>query len=241
MNTFVDGLRFIFDAANWPDSDGIAIRLVEHVELSFASLVMATLIAVPVGLVVGHTRRGQFVAVQAANLGRAIPSLAILGLAYLVVQKVAPELAFGFLPTLVALTLLGIPPILVNTYVGIQQVDADAVEAARGMGMTGREILTGLEIPLAMPLIMTGIRLAALQIVATATLSALIAGGTLGRLIVDGYAQAGGDPMLVAGAILVALLAILTDVLFGLLARVTAPRVTSRSRNVTGWRQAVSP
>jgi osmoprotectant transport system permease protein len=241
VNTFVEGLRFIFDPANWSGSGGIAIRLVEHVELSLASLVMAALIAIPVGLVVGHTRRGQFVAVQAANIGRAIPSLAVLSLVFLVVVNVAPELAFGFVPTLVALTLLGIPPILVNTYVGIQQVDADTVEAARGMGMTGREILTGLEIPLAMPLIMTGIRLAALQIVATATLSALIAGGTLGRLIVDGYAQAGGDPMLVAGAILVAVLAILTEVLFGLMVRLTAPRVTSRSRNLTGWRRAVSP
>jgi osmoprotectant transport system permease protein len=241
VNAFVEGIRFILEPANWPGPDGIATRLLEHVELSLASLAIAALIAVPIGLAVGHTRRAEFLAVQTANLGRAIPSLAVLSLVYLVVVNTAPRFAFGFLPTLVALTLLGIPPILVNTYVGIQQVDADAVEAARGMGMTGGQIVSRLEVPLAMPLIMTGIRLAALQIVATATLAALIAGGGLGRYIVDGYAQAGGQPKLVAGAILVALLAISTDALFGVLTRLSSPRLSSISPHRIGWQRRATP
>ena len=171
-------------------------------------------------------RRGEVIAVQIANIGRAIPSLAILSLAYLLALSLAPSFAFGFLPTLVALTLLGIPPILVNTYVGVQQVDAATVESARGMGMSGRQVLFGLEIPLAMPLIMTGLRLAAVTIVATAALSALIAGGTLGRYIVDGIAQQ-DIPKVVGGSILIAALAIVTDALFSLMRRVTAPRTGS--------------
>jgi osmoprotectant transport system permease protein len=203
-------------------------RVWEHVQLSLISLAIATLIAVPFGLWIGHTRRGQFWTVQLANLGRSIPSLAILSIAFLLVVKLAPadhqELAFGFLPTIVALTLLGIPVILINTYVGIQQVDPDTVEAARGMGMDGGQVLWRLEVPMAMPLIMTG-----LQIVATAGLAALIAGGGLGRYIVDGFALR-EDDRIVAGAILVAVLSLVTDGVFSLLAKVTAPRLASTGR-----------
>ena len=229
MNELLEGVEWILDGRHWSGPDGIWLRLFQHVELSVASLGAAALIAIPIGLAVGHTRRGQFAAVQAANLGRSIPSLAILSLVFVVVVNLVPELAFGFVPTFVALTLLGIPTILVNTYVGVQQVDPDAVEAARGMGMSGRQVLLGLEVPLAAPLIMTGVRLAAVTIVATATLSALIAGGTLGRYIIDGYAQ-GDTPKIVGGAILVAALAILTELLFTALARVTAPRVSTQAR-----------
>jgi len=226
MNGFVDGLQWLVESAHWSGPDGIPARVFEHVQLSVISLVLAALIAIPIGLWVGHTRRGQFLTVQIANLGRSVPSLAILSIMFLIVVKVFPKLAFGFLPTIVALTLLGIPVILINTYVGIQQVDPDAVEAARGMGMSGRQVLFGLEVPLATPLIMTGLRLAAVQIVATAGLAALIAGGALGRYIVDGYAQQ-DTPKVVAGAILIAALALLTDLLFSLLSRVAAPRLTS--------------
>lgn len=226
MSSIGDGFAWIGDPAHWSGPDGIPTRLLQHVEVSLAALVVAAAIAVPVGLIVGHTRRGQVVAVQAANVGRAVPSLAVLGVAFLIFLQVAPKLAFGFWPTLVALTLLGIPPILVNTYVGIQQVDPDVVEAARGMGMSGRQILFRIEVPLAMPLVMTGLRLAAVAIVATATLAALIAGGGLGRYIVDGYAQR-RTPKLVAGAILVATLAIFTELAFALLTRATSPRLGS--------------
>jgi osmoprotectant transport system permease protein len=227
MSGLLDGIGWIANPNHWSGTDGIWARLGQHVELSVAATLIAALIAIPIGLAVGHSRRAEFIAVQTANLGRAVPSLAILSLVYFVMLANFPALAFGFLPTLVALTLLGVPPILVNTYVGVQGVDADTIEAARGMGMTGWQILRRLEIPLAMPLIMTGLRLAAVTIVATATLSALIAGGTFGRYIVDGYAQQ-DIPKVVAGAILVAILAIATEVSFSILARVTAPRLSSQ-------------
>jgi osmoprotectant transport system permease protein len=229
VNAFLNGWRWILSSAHWTGPDGIPTRLWEHLQLSIVSLALACLIAIPIALLVGHTRRGQVVSVQLANLGRSIPSLAILSLTFLVAVKAWPKAAFGFLPTIAALTLLGIPVIFINTYVGIQQVDPDTVEAARGMGMDGRQVLFRLEIPLAMPLIMTGLRLAAVQIVATATLAALIAGGALGRYIVDGFAQQ-DTPKLVAGAILVALLAVATDASFSLLARAVTPKQASVSR-----------
>jgi osmoprotectant transport system permease protein len=230
VNGLIEGLQWLVDPANWSGVDGVPSRVWEHVQLSLISLAIATLIAVPLGMWIGHRRRGQFWTVQLANLGRSIPSLAILSIAFLLVVKLAPanhqELAFGFLPTIVALTLLGIPVILINTYVGVQQVDPDTVEAARGMGMDGRQVLWRLEVPLAMPLIMTGLRLAAVQIVATAGLAALIAGGGLGRYVVDGFALRETD-RIVAGAILIAVLSLLTDAAFSLLAKATAPRLTS--------------
>jgi osmoprotectant transport system permease protein len=229
VNGFLDGIRWLFNGAHWAGTDGIPIRVWEHVQLSFIALAIAALIAVPLGLLVGHTRRGQFVTVQLANVGRSVPSLAILSIMFLVVVKSSPKLAFGFLPTIVALTLLGIPVILINTYVGIQQVDRDTVEAVRGMGMNGRQVLMHLEVPMATPLIMTGLRLAAVQIVATAGLAALIAGGGLGRYIVDGYALQ-DTPRIVAGSILISALAIATDLVFTLLSRLASPRLTSRAR-----------
>ena len=231
MNGLVEGLQWLVDPINWSGVDGIPARVWEHVQLSVIALVIATLIAVPIGLWIGHTRRGQFWTVQFANVGRSIPSLAVLSIMFLIAVREFPSLAFGFLPTIVALTLLGIPVILINTYVGIQQVDPDTVEAARGMGMSGRQVLSKLEVPMAMPLIMTGLRLAAVQIVATAGLAALIAGGGLGRYIVDGFALREND-RIVAGAILVAVLSLLTDLAFSLLAKATSPKLSSEPGRV---------
>jgi len=231
VNGLLEGLQWLVDPANWSGVDGIPARVWEHVQLSVIALVIASLIAVPIGLWIGHTRRGQFWTVQFANVGRSIPSLAILSIMFLIAVKEFPSLAFGFLPTIVALTLLGIPVILINTYVGIQQVDPDTVEAARGMGMSGRQVLWRLEVPMAMPLIMTGLRLAAVQIVATAGLAALIAGGGLGRYIVDGFALREND-RIVAGAILVAVLSLLTDLGFSLLAKATSPKLSSEPGKV---------
>ena len=184
-------------------------------------------VAIPVGLWIGHTRRGEFIAVSVANLGRAIPSFAILSIVFQVMLDYWPaDHRSDSDPTVIAMILLAIPPILTNTYVGVEQVDRDTVEAARGMGMTGRQVLRRLELPLAAPLIMTGIRTAAVQVIATATLAALIGGGGLGRFIVDGFAQ-GDEVVLMAGAILVALLAIVSELVFGGLARLARPRLTS--------------
>src|SRR6266571_3438858 len=189
MHTFVEALKWLTDRANWSGSDGIPALAWQHVYVSLIALGIALAVAVPVGLYIGHTRRLQFTAVSVANIGRAIPSFGILVIAYVAVLKISPARAFGITPVLAALVLLAIPPILTNTYVGIQQVDPDAVEAARGMGMTERQILRRLEVPLAVPLLMAGLRTAAVTVVATATLWALIGGGTLGRFVVDGFAQ----------------------------------------------------
>jgi osmoprotectant transport system permease protein len=226
VNGFLQGLRWLIESDHWSGPDSIPVRVWEHVQLSLIALAVAALIAIPLGLLVGHTRRGQFLTVQLANLGRSIPSLAFLSIAFLIAVKVWPTTAFGFPPVVVALTFLGMPVILINTYVGIQQVDRDTVDAARGMGMSGGQILFGIEVPLAAPLILTGLRLAAVQIVATAGLWALTAGGALGRYIVDGFALQEND-RIVAGAILIAALAIVFDLVFSVLTRILSPRLTS--------------
>jgi osmoprotectant transport system permease protein len=232
--------HWLTDPANWSGSGGIPARTLEHLEISAVAMAIAVVVAVPAGLVIGHTRRAEFLAVQTANLGRAIPSFAILSIAYLVMLRIAPDLAFGFAPTVVAMVLLAIPPILTNTYVGVQQVGRETVEAARGMGMTGGQLLRRLEMPLAAPLIVGGCRIAAIQVVATATLAALIGGGGLGRFIVDGFAVNRSERY-VGGAILVALLAIATEGAFVLVARATAPRLSSGAREGGGGRPAAAP
>ncbi|HEX6131254.1 MAG TPA: ABC transporter permease [Actinomycetota bacterium] len=224
MNVFVEALAWLADPEHWSGPNGIPTRLLEHVQLSAAGLGIAAATALPIGLVVGHarSRRGEVFAVQAANAARAVPTFAVLVLVYVLMLEYRPSLAFGFVPTVVALVLLGIPPILVNTTVGVRAVDADLRESATGMGMSGRQLLRWVEVPLSAPLVVTGLRIAALQIVATATLAAFIAGGGLGRYIRDGYAQQEPD-MMIAGAYLVALLALATEGLFWLLTRATRP------------------
>jgi osmoprotectant transport system permease protein len=226
MNALTQLRDWLTDPVNWAGPDGVPARVLEHLAISFTAVGIALALALPIGLLIGHSRRGEFVAVSVANLGRAIPSFAILSIAFQIFLNIAPGLSFGFLPTVVALTLLGIPPILTNTYVGIQAVDPDTVEAARGTGMSGAQVLHRLEVPLAAPLILAGIRTAAVQVVATATLAALIAGGGLGRYIIDGFAQ-DDDGMLLAGAVLVAVLAIVTELAFGLVERMLSPRTAS--------------
>jgi osmoprotectant transport system permease protein len=227
MGAFGQLWRWLLDAGNWSGSAGIPVRVLEHVQMSLLAVVGAAAIALPVGLFIGHTRRLEFVTVTAANLGRAIPSFAIVALTF----PIAVQLGWGlgFWPTLIALFLLALPPIITNTYVGVRDVDRDAVEAARGMGMTERDVLLSIELPLAAPLIVAGIRTSAVQVVATATLGALVAWGGLGRFIIDGFAQQ-NDGMLLGGAVLVAALAIATEVGLGVVERMVAP--TSRTRKV---------
>jgi osmoprotectant transport system permease protein len=199
----------------------LAQRVLEHVRLSVIALVIAMLVALPVALVLGHTGRGGFLAINAANVGRALPSLALIAIAL-------PFLGLNDASTIFALVLLGVPPILTNTYVAVREVDRDIIEAARGMGMSGGEILRSVELPLAAPVMMSGIRTAAVQIVATATLAAVIAGGGLGRFIVDGFATR-NNPSVVTGAVAVALLTILTELGLGTVERVVTPRGVSRT------------
>jgi osmoprotectant transport system permease protein len=174
-------------------------------QLSAGSVLIAVILTIPIALVLGHLGRGGFLAVNVANIGRAIPSFAVLVFANQITHDI------GFKPALIALVALAAPPIFTNTYVGVRGIEADVRESARGMGMTGRQMLTRVEAPLAMPVIMAGVRTAAVQVVATATLAALIAGGGLGRYIVDGIAQI-DYVQVFAGALLVAVFAVVTEV-----------------------------
>jgi osmoprotectant transport system permease protein len=205
-------LAWLADPSHWQGSDGIPTRVLEHLWLSGVSLLIATLIAMPTGLWLGHTGRGQALIINVANVGRALPSLAILALALPV--AFAFGLGLGFWPTMIAMVPLGIPPILTNTYVGVRGVDPDVVEVAFGMGMRGRQVLRAVELPLAAGLIIGGIRNAAVAIIATATLGALVASGGLGRYIVDGLARQETERLFV-GALLVALLSVATEAALG--------------------------
>jgi osmoprotectant transport system permease protein len=229
VHVFADLVRWFSDPAHWRGTNGVPARTLQHVELSLVAVALAAAVALPVGLFIGHTRRGRFLAVTVANLGRAIPSFAILSIVFQLMLSFAPSLAFGFGPTVVALWLLSIPPILTNSYVGVQEVDADTAEAARGMGLSGIQVLLRLELPLAAPLILAGLRTAAVQVVATATLAALIGGGGLGRFIIDGF-QLGDVTQVVAGAVLVAALAIVTELAMGALERAVSPRLSSTGK-----------
>ena len=220
MSALVALARWLADPANWQGSHGIPIRVLEHIELSGLSVLAALVIAMPIALYLGHTGRAGFVAINVANIGRALPSLALL--AFGLVIAISLGLGLGFWPTVFMLVPLAIPPILTNSYVAVREVDRDIVDAARGMGFSEGQILRSIEVPLGLPLMLAGIRTAAVNVVATATLGALVAGGALGRFIVDGLALQEYD-QLMAGALLVALLAIVTEVSFAALERATVP------------------
>jgi osmoprotectant transport system permease protein len=224
---FSEVLRWFAD--NWSGSSGIPVRLLEHVEMSFISVAVAAVVALPLGLAIGHTRRAEFLVVSTVNLGRAIPSFGLLFL-FVILFGIGLDLpAWLRPPILFALILLAIPPILTNTYVGVQGVDRDTLEAARGMGLTGGQILRRLEVPLGAPLIVAGLRIATVQVVATASLAAVVAGGGLGRFIVDGFAT-GDDPQIFGGALLVAALALAIELALGFLERMVTPRTSLRER-----------
>ena len=198
------------DPAHWAGPNGVPARLAQHIGISLVSIGVAAAIALPIGLYIGHTRRGQALAVNLANVGRAIPSLAAIAIAVPFTQMIDPSLGFNLYPTVIAMVVLAIPPILVNTYVGVAEVDRDLVESARGMGMTERQVLGGIEIPEAIPVIVGGFRSASVQVIATATLGAVYGLGALGGFIVEGVAQR-DDGRLFAGVVLVALLALAAE------------------------------
>ncbi|HYN98099.1 MAG TPA: ABC transporter permease [Actinomycetota bacterium] len=224
MGVVAEAFAWLTDAANWSGDGGIPHRLFEHVRISLATVLAAAAIAIPAGLAIGHTGKGRFLVVSLSNVGRAIPSFAILGLALPIAIKL--NLGLGFWPTFIALFALAIPPILTNTYVGVAGVDRDLVESARGMGMADSEILRRLEVRLAAPVIMVGLRTASVEVVATATLAAIVAGGGLGRYIIDGFAVR-DDARILGGAILVAVLAIFTELFMGGVERLARPRTSS--------------
>ena len=223
MDLLAGGLGYLLDPAHWQGRDAIQVRLVEHIVLCGAAVLTALIVALPVGAAIGHSGRFAFLAVNLANLGRAIPSYAVMGLIVPVSLAISPRFGLALIPTFLAMTLLAIPPILVNAYTGIREVDRDVVEAGRGMGMREREILRRIELPVAIPVILGGLRTAAVQVVATATLGAWFGLGGLGRFLADGIARRDFD-MLWAGVILVAGLALLTELVLALLQRsLTSP------------------
>ncbi|MEU9097865.1 ABC transporter permease [Streptomyces sp. NPDC048361] len=208
MKTLSETWSWLTSAAHWSGENGIWNRLGQHLWLTALCLVLSCLIALPVALVLGHLGKGGTLAVNISNVGRAVPTFAVL-----VLLLLTPIGAYGEWPTIIALILFAVPPLLTNAYVGMREVDRDVVRAARGMGMTGRQLLFRVELPLALPLILTGVRIAAVQLVATATLAALAGGGGLGRIITAGFNLA-STPQVVAGAVLVAVFALVVEGIF---------------------------
>ncbi|MFI1171027.1 ABC transporter permease [Streptomyces melanogenes] len=208
MTTLSHAWSWLTTSSHWHGENGIWHRLGEHLWLTALCLLLSCLIALPVALVLGHLGKGGALAVNLSNIGRAVPTFAVL-----VLLLLTPLGRHGEAPTIVALILFAVPPLLTNAYVGMREVDRDVVRAARGMGMTGSQMLWRVELPLALPLLLTGVRIAAVQLVATATLAALAGGGGLGRIITAGFNLA-STPQVVAGAVLVALFALLVEAIF---------------------------
>ncbi|HEY8978513.1 MAG TPA: ABC transporter permease [Streptomyces sp.] len=202
---------WLTSASQWSGPDGIAHRLAEHLQYSLLATLVAAAIGLPVGLLIGHTGKGAFVAINLASFGRALPTVGLVVLVFLAG-------GLSMLPVYVALVALAVPAIVTNTYAGMTAVDPDVKDAARGQGMRGRQVLFQVELPLALPLIMTGLRLALIQVVATATIAAYVSFGGLGRYVFDGLAQRDLVQVL-GGAVLVALIAIVLDLLLSGLQR----------------------
>lgn len=204
-------LEWLADPERWTGSGGVPLRLLEHLAYSGQALLVAAVIAVPLGVWVGHTGRGGFVLVGLANGLRALPELGLLTLLVLAV-------GIGLFPVIVALAVLGIPPLLAGAYAGVRSVDPAAVDAARGMGMRESQVLFGVELPNALPLLLGGLRAAALQIIATAAVAAYVSFGGLGRYLIDGLSTR-DFPQMTAGAILVAALALVVEGVLALVQR----------------------
>ncbi|MGY1806132.1 ABC transporter permease [Blastococcus sp. SYSU D00669] len=206
MNAFERALVYLNDPYNWTRTNGVLELLVEHLVISVVAVLLAMLVGLPIGIALGHSGRGGGFVVALSNVSRAVPTLALL-----TIFAVTP-IGFGNRATTIALAVFAVPPILTNAYVGFREVDRDVREAARAMGMNTRQVITRAELPLAVPLLLVGIRTATVQVVATAGLAALVGGGGLGRIISLGFGQ-GDYGQVVAGAILVAGLALLTELL----------------------------
>lgn len=235
MDIFSQVAAWLTDPAHLQGPNGVPNRLLEHLLISGVSLLVGVLIALPTGLWIGHTGRAATLVVNVANIGRALPSLAIIGIVLPLTTVLDAQLGFKVYPTIVAMIALAIPPILVNTYAGLAAVDRELIEAGRGMGMRERQLLARVELPIAVPVIVGGLRSAAVQVIATATLAAYFGFGGLGRYLIDGIAQR-DDPQIYAGVALVAALAILTEVGFAGLQRALTSRGLRLQRDPGGAR-----
>jgi len=234
MTDVHDAWAFLTSGASWTGSDGMLALLGQQLLLTFTALLVAILVGLPVALWLGHIGRGGWAAINISAVGRAVPVLALLAVLVTLDWRGTTTLGpYGRagLATIVALTLFALPPVITNGYVAVREVPGSVKQAADGMGMTGRQRFWRVEMPLALPLVLSGVRLALVQLWATATIAALVAGPGLGRVITDGFATRAGHGEGIAGAIVVAVVAVVLEVLAGGLARlsVRGPRVASRA------------
>ena len=235
MNAFGDAVVYLNDPFNWTSSRGILFLAGQHLQIAGLAMLIALVVALPPAVWLGHTRRGGRFLLGLSNVSRAVPTLAIL-----TIFAVTP-IGFTIWAPVIALAVFAVPPVLANTYVGFREVDQDVVQAARAMGMSAGQVVGRAELPLALPLVMTGIRTAAVKVVTTATLDSLLGNGTLGTIIRSGFGRQDYG-IVVAGALLVAALALLTDALLGTLTWALTPgprripfgRVRSRRAEVAG-------
>ncbi len=235
MDLILSALRWLADGSHWSGVDGLGQQLVEQILLTLTSLVAATALGLPVALWLGHLGKGGALAINVSNIGRAVPTFAVLVLlsvGALGSGQLGPYGRAG-LATLVSLILFALPPIITNAYVGMREVDREIVEAARGMGMSGAGLFRRVELPLALPLIVTGLRLALVQVWATATIAALVAGPGLGNTITLGFRNSDSDRV-VGGAIVVAVVALGLEAVAAVVERLSDPvrrahRLSSRA------------
>ncbi|WP_375424709.1 ABC transporter permease [uncultured Friedmanniella sp.] len=222
MNVF----GYLTDGGNWPGPDGILHLLLQHLAYTAAAVVLAAVVAIPLGILIGHTRRGGVFVIGLSNAARAIPSLGLLFLAVMLLGTGAGNIV-------VVLAILALPAILTAVAAGVAGADREAVHAARALGMTEAQVVRQVEWPLALPLAVSGLRSATLQVVATATVAAFASGGGLGQLLTSGQAQS-DYPKMFAGALMIAALAIVLDLLLGGLGWFAARRARPRSRTAAG-------
>ncbi|WP_328463013.1 ABC transporter permease subunit [Actinoplanes sp. NBC_00393] len=231
MNYFQEGIVWLNDPLNWTNPGGLLDRLGEHLVISFWAVLLGCLVGWPIGIWLGHRGRGGGAVITVANLTLAIPTLALL-----TILPLTP-LGFGKPPVVVALAVFAVPPLLANAYTGLRSVDPETRDAARGMGLSGGQLLRQVELPLAVPYLAAGLRTAAVQVVATAALAAFVNGGGLGQIISAGFGigmSNGGGGQIVAGGIAVALLALLVEGLLAVVQRlVTPPALRPRGRRAT--------
>ena len=216
MNAFSDAFVYLNDPFNWTGPRGILFLAGQHLQIAGLAMLIGLVVALPPAVWLGHTRRGGGFLLGLSNISRAVPTLAILTI------FAVTSIGFTIWAPVIALAVFAVPPVLANTYVGFREVDRDVVEAARAMGMGERQVVLRAELPLALPLIMTGVRTAAVQVVATATLASLLGTGTLGTVIRSGFGRQDYG-IVVAGALLVAALAVLTDLVLALAAWAVTP------------------
>jgi osmoprotectant transport system permease protein len=220
MSVINDAITWLNDPLNWTAPDGIIARTKEHLAISAVAVGLACLIAWPIGIWLGHVGRGGPFVVAVANLTRAVPTVALLTILPLTF------IGFGYPPIVLALTVFAIPPLLANAYLGIREVDAEVRDAARGMGLSGWQLLTQVELPLSVPYLASGFRTAAVQVIATATLAAFVNGGGLGMIISRGFGLglASGGGQVLAGGLIVATLCLVAEGLFAIGERTLTPR-----------------